>query len=314
MILFVLFIIFLTFFFSYSNDIYELNLVNLKVNKINYSNKTGINTDEENLFTNFSLTRISESKIIIYNNFNTNKSFTTKNNNLSNTINTEDYDNYTFSLNSCFYLLDLSTNELSLIKNLMFHPEIEMNTNLHLLSSDNKTLYAFGKSIYDDSCFSFKTKNTYLNNSELYISENNNNFKTMNIAENITITNNETEYLSLLNSKTCSNALVHFSNDNKQKDIYIDKRVLSNLSHDVYVIMNSTPKTNSNMKSKKNFQDYFFSNTSIIGASNALILLYRSFYYKNMNLNYEVFEEVFSFFTQFQSDSVVNELVEVRSL
>ena len=204
-----------------------------------------------------------------------------------------------------FYYLDVKNNKIIKLNNLIYN--INPISNFNTIVDNNSTIFCFCNDKFCKDIILSKTSNTY----STFNTNDNINKDYLCYNEQYSTSSGKFDYTSLLNIKQYSNSLIHFSNSNKQKDFYTNKLIMSNLCYDVKKIFKADKNKNLNNKQKKSnkVEEYYFSNTSPLGASNFLFLIYSLFNENSINLNIEILNEVILFLNQFQAFSVIEELV-----
>lgn len=287
----------------------------------NLNNKKGFNIFELDQFNN----KLNKLKFFNYEN----SSFTMILSMIC--MSSNNYNMILFYLYDSFFVFDLHTNEILQLKHLINHPHfphISHIPHLHIPSclsyinienlilipnykQSKLYLVTFTSSSLSSDSMSlsvdiYKTSNTYI--------QSNNSFEYINHYRSYSKEDNNFSYL--LNNKPSSDYLIHFSDKSKQKDIYLDKRVLESLSFEVKSIVKekenksttviSSKKVNS---SKQQIMEMYFSNTSPIGASNLILLIYSNFNETHLKaITIDVYDEIFLFLKQFSAENTILKL------
>lgn len=194
--------------------------------------------------------------------------------------------------NLATFIYDLVTSECFMVKRLIYHPTIPFPSSSVMFEYSQQIYILSSQFNHYEDCLAMKAR------SSLFTSQ----FKCDSIAM--------FQYSNLLNYKNSCDSLFHFSDESRQKDIYIDRRVISNFSSEVKLLLDENRKINK----KGSLNEYYFSHTSPSGASNALLIIYYNFLESALGISPEIYDEIFSFLYQFKAVSVLSLITQAISV
>ena len=179
--------------------------------------------------------------------------------------------------NGKLYQYDFEKEEISMLKPRIFEPESISNSNMFIY---NNYLYLIGRfKCYEDGYF-FKTSLEKIN-----IKWNNDNL---------------ISYENLLNFKDCSDMICSFNNEDKTKELYLNRKILFNFSLALKnLIINFTQ--NSNV--------YIFNDINFVTMFNILKFIYSNFNEEISKIDIEILKEIFFVLLRYRAKSLLNIIV-----
>jgi len=178
--------------------------------------------------------------------------------------------------NGKLYLYDYEKEEISMLKPRLFEPEAISNTNIFVY---NGFLYLIGQFKCYEDCYAFKTSLEKIN-----IKWNNENL---------------ISYENLLNYKDCSDMICSFNNEDKTKELYLNKKILFNFSLALKNLINCTQKSNV----------YIFNDINFVTMFNILKFIYSNFNEEISKIDIEILKEIFFVLFRYRAKSLLNIIV-----
>ena len=179
--------------------------------------------------------------------------------------------------NGKLYQYDFEKEEISMLKPRIFEPESISNSNMFIY---NNYLYLIGRFKCYEDCYFFKTSLEKIN-----IKWNNDNL---------------ISYENLLNFKDCSDMICSFNNEDKTKELYLNRKILFNFSLALKnLIINFTQ--NSNV--------YIFNDINFVTMFNILKFIYSNFNEEISKIDIEILKEIFFVLLRYRAKSLLNIIV-----